>query len=82
MGWSEIVVILLVVLLLFGTKRIPELAKALGKASYEFKKAKESIKKEGRELLETAERKAADADADAVKKSPDDSGDDDSPAGN
>ena len=63
MGWSEIIVILLVVLLLFGAKRIPELARALGKASYEFKKAKENIKKEGRELMETAEKKAADADA-------------------
>lgn len=36
---TEIMVILIVVLLLFGSKRIPELAKALGRASHEFKKA-------------------------------------------
>lgn len=58
-GWSEIIVILLVVLLLFGSKRIPELARALGKASNEFKRAKESILKEGEELIDEAERTAA-----------------------
>jgi sec-independent protein translocase protein TatA len=58
-GWSEIIVILLVVLLLFGSKRIPELARALGKASHEFKRAKESILREGEELIDEAERTAA-----------------------
>ena len=59
LGWSEIIVIMLVVLLLFGSKRIPELARALGKASHEFKRAKESILKEGEELIDEAERTAA-----------------------
>lgn len=54
-GIQEITLILIVMLLLFGGKRIPELAKALGRASYEFKKAKETIKKEAEEL--TAEDK-------------------------
>ena len=49
-GIQEITLILIVMLLLFGSKRIPELAKALGRASYEFKKAKETIKKEAEEL--------------------------------
>lgn len=38
LGLSEIVLILIVVLILFGGKRIPELAKALGRAQYEYKK--------------------------------------------
>lgn len=42
--------ILVVILLLFGGKRIPELARSLGRASYEFKKAKDAIKKETEEL--------------------------------
>lgn len=58
-GPTEIILILIVVLLLFGAKRIPELARALGKASYEFKKAKDSIVKEGEELADAAEKAAA-----------------------
>ena len=38
LGWQEIVLILLVVLLLFGAKRIPEIARSLGKGVKEFKK--------------------------------------------
>ena len=67
-GWSEIIVILLVVLLLFGSKRIPELARAIGRASHEFKKAKESILSEGEELMNEAEKTAAAEDAAAERK--------------
>jgi len=38
-GTGELIVILVVVVLLFGAKRIPEIAKGLGRASHEFKKA-------------------------------------------
>ena len=50
LGITEITLILVVILLLFGGKRIPELARSLGRASYEFKKAKDDIKKETEEL--------------------------------
>ncbi len=39
LGWVEIVLILAVVLLLFGGKKIPELMKGLGKGVKEFKDA-------------------------------------------
>lgn len=52
LGITEITLILVVILLLFGGKRIPELARALGKASYEYKKAKEIIKKEAEGLTD------------------------------
>ncbi|MBP5530540.1 MAG: twin-arginine translocase TatA/TatE family subunit, partial [Lentisphaeria bacterium] len=68
LSWSEIAVILLVVLLLFGSKRIPELARALGKASYEFKKAKQSIMQESEDLMRDAEKSAAIEDTAAEKK--------------
>lgn len=42
-GW-EMVIIVLVILLLFGAKRIPELAKGLGKGIREFKDATREIK--------------------------------------
>jgi sec-independent protein translocase protein TatA len=38
-GPMEIIVILLVVLLLFGAKRLPEIGRALGDGIREFKKA-------------------------------------------
>lgn len=44
LGTSEIMVILVVVLLLFGAKRIPELARGLGKGIREFKDATKEIK--------------------------------------
>ena len=58
LGITEITLILVVILLLFGGKRIPELARALGKASYEFKKAKEVIKKETDDLKDAIEDSA------------------------
>ena len=45
-GVGEIVVIALVVLLLFGGKKIPELMKGLGSGVREFNSAKNSIKNE------------------------------------
>ena len=42
----EIVVIFIFVLLLFGAKKIPEIARGLGKGLNEFKKAANDIKKE------------------------------------
>ena len=53
-GWQEILVILILVLIVFGAKKIPELARSLGRASYEFKKAKEDLVKETRELQDAA----------------------------
>lgn len=46
MGGGEIFVILLVILLLFGSKKIPELARGLGKGMREFKDATSSIQRE------------------------------------
>ena len=43
---QEIFIILIAVLLLFGAKKIPEVARGLGKGLSEFKKATDEIKKE------------------------------------
>ena len=58
-GATEWLLIIVVVILLFGAKRIPELARSLGKASYEFKKAKDELKNESAELVRAAAEKAA-----------------------
>jgi sec-independent protein translocase protein TatA len=46
MSGGEIFVIVVAVLLVFGTKRLPEIARGLGKGFREFKKATDEIKKE------------------------------------
>jgi len=45
-GTQEMFVILIVILLLFGGKKLPELARGLGKGIREFKDASEGIKRE------------------------------------
>lgn len=46
MGGGEIMLILAVVLLLFGGKKLPELARGLGKGIRDFKDASEGVKRE------------------------------------
>lgn len=48
-GFPEIVVILLFIVMFFGSKKIPELAKGLGKVMREVKSASNEIKKEIRD---------------------------------
>ena len=43
MGMGELLVILIVVLLLFGSKKIPEIAQGLGKGIREFKKSMKEV---------------------------------------
>ena len=45
-GPSELIIIMLIVLLLFGSKRLPELARGIGKATRQFKKALDDVKEE------------------------------------
>ena len=46
LGAVEIILILLIVLILFGAKKIPELAKGLGKGMSEFKKGLKDVEDE------------------------------------
>lgn len=46
LGPPEILIIFVIVLLLFGAKKIPELARGLGKSMGEFKKAREEFEDE------------------------------------
>ena len=52
-GFPELLVILLIVLLLFGAKRLPEIARGLGKSIQEFKKGVKEVEKNLEETKHT-----------------------------
>ena len=46
LGTQEMVIIFLIFLLLFGAKKLPQLARGMGKSMGEFKKAREEFERE------------------------------------
>ena len=46
LGGPDLFIILLIVLVLFGAKKLPELARSLGQSMNEFRKAREDIDRE------------------------------------
>ncbi|MCO8245486.1 MULTISPECIES: twin-arginine translocase TatA/TatE family subunit [unclassified Haladaptatus] len=52
-GGAELVVILLIAVLLFGANKIPELARSTGEAMGEFKKGREEVETELREMQDS-----------------------------
>ena len=58
-GPVELIIVVLVVLLLFGSTKLPKLARSLGQSINEFKKGKEEI---ARELKKGADEVKAEAD--------------------
>lgn len=57
-GMGELSIILLIILLLFGASRLPEIARALGKSIKEFKKAGKEIKDDIQDVTKDDENKA------------------------
>ena len=56
LGWQELIIVLVIMLVIFGPKRLPEMGRSLGKGIKEFKKSTSEIQ----EQL-TAEESAAPA---------------------
>ena len=55
LGWGEIVLIALVVLLLFGGKKIPELMKGMGKGVKAFKDGMHGVEDEVKDIKKDVE---------------------------
>lgn len=55
-GYQELIIIFLIVLLLFGGSKIPELARGLGKGIREFKKAKDGLEDEIKKEISKGEK--------------------------
>lgn len=56
-GMPELIIILIIVLLIFGAGKIPEIAKSLSKGIREFKKAGKEIEPEEKEEESKKEKK-------------------------
>jgi sec-independent protein translocase protein TatA len=72
-GFQEMLIILVVVLIFFGPKRLPDLAKSLGKGIAEFKKASDEVRKGIEDAVKeesTAETPTPPEDLSAYGKAP------------
>ncbi|MHB9111153.1 MAG: twin-arginine translocase TatA/TatE family subunit [Thermoleophilia bacterium] len=65
-GWQELVVVGVVVLLIFGPRRLPEVGRSMGSALKEFKSGTREIKEQ---TTMAAEAVAVEPKGDAVKVS-------------
>ena len=70
LGWNEILLILLVILLLFGGRKIPELMRGLGKGIREFNDAKDNVRREIQEGVTEKDRNAAATSATTTATTP------------
>jgi sec-independent protein translocase protein TatA len=64
-GWQGLIVILVIVLLVFGPKRIPEIARSLGRGMREFKDSvtgKDDDHKEPDEIVQASQQPHVEAD--------------------
>jgi sec-independent protein translocase protein TatA len=60
LGWTEIVIIFFIALLVFGPRKLPEIGKTLGKGLREFKKASDDLKSTWSEHMREAEEPVRD----------------------
>ena len=49
-GWQELLVIAVILMLLFGAKKLPDMARGLGESIKEFKKVKKDLVETGDDL--------------------------------
>lgn len=67
-GGTEWILILLVVLLFFGGRKIPDLMRGIGRGVREFNDAKESVKKELDEGMKEKDKRAEAVQREVVKE--------------
>ena len=68
-GMPELVIILVIALIIFGPRKLPELGRSLGKSIGEFKKASNELRNTLDEEIRAEERKDQQVKTDAEQKS-------------
>ena len=68
LGFGEILVILFIVLLLFGAKRLPELARGLGQGMREFKRATNEIQEEIKSSTDIGDKAKSTGESSSAEK--------------
>ena len=58
LGPPELIIVLVIVLLLFGAKKLPDLAGSMGKSIKEFRKATQEAEEEGEETTPSGDQNA------------------------
>jgi sec-independent protein translocase protein TatA len=66
-GFPELLVILVIALLVFGPKKLPEVGQSLGRAIREFRKATDGIKNKIEEEISASEIKTVKDDIQSIK---------------
>ncbi len=66
-GMPELIIILVLALIVMGPKKLPEMARSLGKGLAEFKRASSEMARSIEEEADTVEQKDASADTAAAK---------------
>ena len=68
-GTTELIIIMFIILLIFGAKKLPELAQGLGKGIREFKRASNEIQEELNVKSEETPKKSVEEKKDDTKES-------------
>ena len=55
LGWSELLIIFFIILIIFGPRKLPEVAEAMGKSIQKFKRASKDAKQEIESGLESSD---------------------------
>jgi sec-independent protein translocase protein TatA len=66
-GGPEVLIVLFLILLLFGSKKLPELSRSLGKSLSEFKKGKEDLEQEIRQTQKDVQAEATKSEGEEPK---------------
>ncbi len=69
-GMPELILILAVALIVLGPKRLPEIARALGKGLREFRRTTDELKEEFREVEEQIENPSSSTASDEESPTP------------